>query len=52
MLFGTYKEIQEIVYKDLPYISEKVELTFQYGSNNWRGLFEALSSLDKLPNNL
>ena len=51
-LWNLDKEIQEIVYKDLPYISEKVGLTFQYGSNNWRGLFEALSSLDKLPNNL
>jgi hypothetical protein len=40
------KEIQEIVYQDLPLISEKVGLNFQYGSSNWRELFEALNSLD------
>jgi hypothetical protein len=45
-LWNIDKEIQEMVYKDLPHISKNVGLNFQYGSNNWRGLFEALSSLD------
>ncbi len=41
------KEIQEIVYKDLAYVSTKLGFNFECRLDDWRELFETLSSVDK-----
>jgi hypothetical protein len=40
------KELQEIVYQDLAYLSTKLGVNFKCGLNEWRELFETLSSVD------
>jgi len=56
ILWNIDREIHEIMCKDvsrsqLDYVSMKIGFNFNYESNNWRELFEALDSLNKQKRN-
>jgi len=56
ILWNIDREIHEMMCKDgsrtqLDYVSMKLGFNFNYESNNWRELFEALDSLDKQKRN-